>query len=81
MPSVFYSSQPECVFWSAEEYHQKYRLRKNSKFVVAAEREYGLDWDQHLYFTKLNGVGKKGFDPSYWLSQLSSELQSAYRLG
>lgn len=81
MPSVFSFNQPECFFWPAEEYHQKYKLRKNPNFVSLAEQEYGPDWDQHLFFTKLNGIGKKGFDSSYWLNQLSKELQSTFRLG
>lgn len=81
MPSVFYANQAESHFWSAEDYHQKYMLRKNVSFTKLCEKEFGLNWDQHLYFTKLNGDGKKGFNTPYWLSQLPKELQVAYRVG
>ncbi len=81
MPSIFYANQMESYFWAAEDYHQKYKLRKNKRFAALAEQEFGIDWDQHLFFTKLNGDGKKGYSVSSWLDKLSGELQTAYRLG
>lgn len=80
-PEVIEAGEQKGYFWSAEDYHQKYRLRRNEKLVRLAELDFGLRWDEHLYFTKLNGEGKKGFNSSQWLKKLPPEMQKAYRVG
>lgn len=80
-PEVIEAGDQKSHFWTAEDYHQKHRLRRNEKFVKLARLEFGARWDEHLYFTKLNGDGKKGFNASQWLKKLPQELQKAYRTG
>ena len=80
-PEIIEAGLPKSYFWAAEEYHQKYRLRRNKEFVKIAELEFGPRWDEHMFFTKLNGDGKKGFNAGEWLKKLPAEMQSAYRVG
>ncbi len=80
-PEVIEAGEQKAYFWSAEDYHQKYRLRRNEKLVSLAELDFGARWDEHLYFTKLNGDDKKGFSLSQWLKKLPQEMQKAYRVG
>lgn len=80
-PEVIEAGEQKAYFWPAEDYHQKYRLRRNEKFVRLAELDFGSRWDEHLYFTKLNSDGKKGYDISRWLQKLPQETQRAYRIG
>lgn len=80
-PEVIEAGEQKAYFWSAEDYHQKYRLRRNEKLVSLAELDFGPRWDEHLYFTKLNGDGGKGFNVMQWLKKLPQEMQKAYRVG
>lgn len=80
-PEVIEAGEQKGYFWAAEDYHQKYRLRRNEKFVNLAELDFGSRWDEHLYFTKLNGDEKKGLNLTQWLKKLPAEMQKAYRVG
>lgn len=80
-PAVIELGSEESNFWQAEDYHQKHKLRHNKNFVKLAELEFGPRWDEHLYFTKLNGDGRKNFSAASWLNLMPQELQKAYRLG
>ncbi len=80
-PELVRQGTPEAHFWDAEDYHQKYRLRRNATLVTALESELGADWDQHAVATKLNASGGSGFDVSPWLERLSPSAQRTYRLG
>lgn len=80
-PEVIEAGEQKGYFWSAEDYHQKYRLRRNEKLASLAELDFGPRWDEHLYFTKLNSDGGKGFNVSQWLGKLPQEMQKAYRIG
>ena len=80
-PEVIEAGEQKSYFWPAEDYHQKYRLRRNEKLVSFAELEFGPRWDEHLYFTKLNGVDRKNFNVLEWLKKLPQEMQKAYRIG
>lgn len=80
-PEVIEAGNQKAYFWAAEDYHQKYRLRRNEKLVSLAELDFGSRWDEHLYFTKLNSDAKKGFSVSQWLKKLPQEAQKAYRVG
>ena len=80
-PEVIEAGEQKAYFWSAEDYHQKYRLRRNKTLVSLAEQEFGSRWDEHLYFTKLNSVDRNGLNVSLWLKKLSEEMQKAYRIG
>lgn len=53
-PEVIEAGTQKGYFWDAEDYHQKYRLRRNNRFVSLAELNFGPRWDEHLFFTKLN---------------------------
>lgn len=79
-PEVVAPDTPEARFWDAEDYHQKYRLRRNTALVALLESELGPDWDQHAVATKLNANARAGFDPAPWLEQLSPSAQRAFRL-
>lgn len=68
-------------FWDAEDYHQKYKLRKNKEFVDKMVYHYGKDWDQSNIATKLNAYGSLDLDLKYWLSKIPQELSKAFRLG
>jgi peptide-methionine (S)-S-oxide reductase len=70
---------PQAVFWPAEDYHQKYRLRRNSGLVVALTEELGADWDEHVLATKLNAVGERGFDIKPWLEEMTPKIVKALR--
>ncbi len=80
-PEVIEVGEQNGTFWSGEDYHQKYRLRRNKALVSLAEQEFGSRWDEHLYFTKLNSVDRNGLNVSLWLKKLSEEMQKAYRIG
>ncbi len=80
-PEVVEAGEQKGYFWTAEDYHQKYRLRRNEKFVNLAKLDFGSRWDEHLYFTKLNADERKGLSLSQWLMKLPPEMQKAYRVG
>ena len=70
---------PEARFWSAEDYHQKYRLRRNAGLVSALADHFGPRWDEHLYATKLNAVGARGFDIKPWLEEMPAVVVDRFR--
>lgn len=74
-PEVIEAGEQKGYFWPAEDYHQKYRLRRNEKLVSLAELDFGPRWDEHLYFTKLNSDDRKGFNVSQWLKKLPQKMQ------
>lgn len=80
-PEVIQAGEQKSYFWAAEDYHQKYRLRRNEKLVSLAALDFGPRWDEHLYFTKLNSDEKKGLSLSQWLMKLPPTMQKAYRVG
>jgi peptide-methionine (S)-S-oxide reductase len=69
------------MFWSAEDYHQKYRLRRNRGLLPYLKEELGQRWDEHSLSTKLNASGQKGFNEKPWLSILTKKAQRIYRVG
>lgn len=80
-PGVIPPGTAEARFWDAEDYHQKYRLRRNAALVPLLEAELGADWDRHAVATKLNASGGAGLELGPWLEQLSPAAQRAFRLG
>ena len=44
-PEVIEVGEQNGTFWSGEDYHQKYRLRRNKALVKLAEQEFGLKFD------------------------------------
>jgi len=68
----------EALFWDAEAYHQKHRLRASPAVVAALEAEFGPRWDESSVATKLNGVEGKELRPDAWLACLSERAQAAY---
>ncbi len=77
-PEVIEAGTQKGYFWDAEDYHQKYRLRRNKRFVSLAEQDFGPRWDEHLFFTKLNSDEFQGCNKSVWLKRLSQKMQKAY---
>lgn len=71
----------EAIFWSAEAYHQKYRLRRNAAVVSAMTERYGPRWDEHVFATKLNAVGERGFDIKPWLAEMPTAIADAFKRG
>jgi peptide-methionine (S)-S-oxide reductase len=57
-------------FWDAEDYHQKYRLRRDAEAVGKLRERYGQDWDRSELATKLNAKGVEGFGVGEWLAVL-----------
>jgi len=72
---------PEARFWPAEAYHQKYQLRRKSHLVSTMSEVLGHRWDEHVYATKLNAVGARGFDIKAWLAEMPSVITDAFRRG
>lgn len=69
---------PEAVFWPAEAYHQKYRLRRNATLVSTMTEVLGPRWDEHAYATKLNAAGERGFDLKPWLTEMPGVITAAF---
>lgn len=67
------------VFWDAEDYHQKYRLRRNKRFVAAMEKRYGRAWDQYPVATKLNAAPGGGPETQRWLDLLPLDVRTAFQ--
>jgi peptide-methionine (S)-S-oxide reductase len=80
-PEVLLPGEPRSRFWPAEDYHQKHRLRRNKGLVTILEEEFGMRWDEHLFVTKLNAGGTRGFDLAPWLAKVSVRVATAYRKG
>ncbi|MCO4769618.1 MAG: peptide-methionine (S)-S-oxide reductase [Deltaproteobacteria bacterium] len=70
--------RPDARFWDAEDYHQKYRLRRKKAFVSQLEQELGPRWDQYPLATKLNASVRGDVDPEPWLAQLPSASRAAW---
>ena len=68
--------RPTSRFWDAEDYHQKYTLRRQRRFVAALEQELGPTWDQYPVATKLNAPG--GSNPHPWLALLPPHVAASY---
>ena len=68
--------RPTSRFWDAEDYHQKYYLRRRRPFVAALEQHFGPAWDQYPVATKLNTTGAA--NPHPWLALLPPHLADAY---
>lgn len=68
----------EALFWPAEDYHQKYRLRRNAELVAAMAQTLGPRWDEHVFATKLNAAGNNGFDVKPWLDQMPEPIVDAF---
>lgn len=69
----------EATFWPAEAYHQKYRLRRNAGVVSGMADVLGPRWDEHVYATKLNAAGERGFDLELWLTEMPTLITDAFR--
>lgn len=69
-PHVLRADDPRSTFWPAEDYHQKYRLRRNQRMVEMLERGFGDDWDQSAAATKLNAAAAGLIDGSTVLQGL-----------
>lgn len=70
-PEIIAPNTLESRFWDAEDYHQKYRLRRERALVGVLEDELGADWDRWTIATKLNARGDPSFDLSPWIAALS----------
>ena len=68
----------EATFWSAEAYHQKYRLRRNADIVAKMAEVLGPRWDEHVYATKLNAASERGFDLKPWLTKMPTVITDAF---
>lgn len=71
-------SAPEGRFWSAEDYHQKYRLRRHSDVVEELRTRFGPRWDEHALVTRLNAFGRD-FDVTPWTEQLPIHLRHPFK--
>lgn len=80
-PIVVPFGPDESKFWDAEDYHQKYRLRRNQAVVPMLGRLFGPRWDQHSLATKLNAASVAGMELAPWLDPLTPEMQRAFRRG
>jgi peptide methionine sulfoxide reductase MsrA len=80
-PEVVALNTPEARFWDAEDYHQKYRLRRNQALVPLLREALGPRWDEHTIATRLNAAGEAGFDASGWLDGLSPETRRVFLRG
>jgi peptide-methionine (S)-S-oxide reductase len=69
----------EAVFWDAEDYHQKYRLRRDKALVDALATDLGPAWDQAPLATKLNASVRAKLDVDAWLPHLSAPAQAAFK--
>ena len=69
----------ETTFWPAEDYHQKYRLRRNAGLVARMADVLGPRWDEHVYATKLNAAGERGFDLEPWLTEMPTLISDAFK--
>jgi len=69
----------EAKFWSAEAYHQKYRLRRKTAVVDKLAEGFGPRWDEHAYATKLNAAGQPDFDVEVWLKAMPLAISDAFR--
>ena len=69
----------EATFWPAEAYHQKYRLRRNAGAVATMVEVLGRRWDEHLFATKLNAAGERGFDLKPWLAEMPPVIARAFQ--
>ena len=59
-PQVAEAGDKEARFWPAEDYHQKYRLKKaRPELVAALLARFGPRWDESTLATKLNGLDKE----------------------
>jgi hypothetical protein len=70
---------PEARFWPAEAYHQKYRLQRSAHVVAKMADVLGPRWDEHVYATKLNAAGERGFDLTPWLAEIPTAIGDAFR--
>ena len=68
----------QAAFWPAEDYHQKYRLRRNAELVTVMTETLGPRWDEHVFATKLNAAGNRGFDVKPWLDQMPAAIVDAF---
>ncbi len=70
-------------FWSAEAYHQKYRLRQASPALVdALQHEYGARWDESELATKCNAIEPRllaSGQVESVLQQLSPQARARFR--
>ena len=69
----------EAVFWDAEDYHQKYRLRRHKALIDALATDLGARWDETPLATKLNAAIRSKLDVDAWLPHLSSAARAAYK--
>ena len=53
-------------FWDAEDYHQKYGLRRNAEAVAALEAAFGARWDASDLATDLNGRSREELQHVDW---------------
>lgn len=53
---LYTAIEPLRVFWSAEDYHQKYRLRREPALIEALERRHGDRWIDSTDAARLNGL-------------------------
>lgn len=64
-PQIADPSDAEALFWDAEPYHQKYRLKKaNPDLATALAERLGPRWEEHELTTKLNGFEKEELSDS-----------------
>lgn len=69
--NVIAPATPEARFWDAEDYHQKYMLRRDRTLTAKLARVLGPRWDESTLATKLNARGVAGFDAAPWRLHLA----------
>ncbi|MFT5585280.1 MAG: peptide methionine sulfoxide reductase MsrA [Cognaticolwellia sp.] len=65
-PEIIAEGADSGRFWDAEDYHQKYRLRRDSAAMEKLRARYGEAWDRSELATKLNARGVEGFEAGEW---------------
>ena len=73
-PTLISTDAAEGRFWSAESYHQKYKLRRNKALASALATRLGERWDECTLATKLNALDVDGFDAREWTADLPKEI-------
>ena len=75
---LYTAIEPLGVFWPAEDYHQKYRLRRHAGVVESLERRHGERWIDSTAAARLNGLfgghGLTGSVESLGLDETSAAL-------
>lgn len=65
---LYTAIEPSQTFWPAEDYHQKYRLRRRRRTVAELHARYGPAWIDTTTAARLNALlGGYGTPDAAWL--------------